>query len=48
MRGGGGKNPKSLYWNNEVKAAVGRKEATWKEVLATSNEEAKERCIEAC
>ena len=25
-----GKNPTSVWWNNEVKAAVRRKEATWK------------------
>ena len=37
----GGKNPKSVWWNNEVKAAVRRKEAAWK-VLAASDEEAKE------
>ena len=32
-----GKNKKSVWWNDEVKAAVRRKE-----VLAASNEEAKE------
>ena len=37
----GRKNPKSLWWNDKVKAAVRRKE-----VLAASNEEAKERCME--
>ena len=37
----GGKNPKSLWWNDEIKAAVRRKEAAWKEVLAASNEEIK-------
>ena len=31
----GGKNPKSVWWNDEIKAAVRRKEA-----LAASNEEA--------
>ena len=41
------KNPKSVLWNNEVKAAVRRKEAPWKELLATSNEEVKGRCMEA-
>ena len=35
-----GKNLKSVWWNDEVKAAVRRKEAAWKEVLAASNEEA--------
>ena len=38
----GGKNSKSMWWNNEVKA-VGRR----KEVLAACNEKAKERCMEA-
>ena len=42
----GGKNLKSVWWNNEVKAAVNRKEAAWK-VLAVSNEEAKKRCMGA-
>ena len=37
-----GKNPKNEWWNNEVKAVVRRKETAWKEVLATSDEEAKE------
>ena len=31
-----------MWWNNEVKAAVRRKE-----VLAASDEEAKEKCMEA-
>ena len=38
----GGKNPKTVWWNDEIKATVRRKE-----VLATSNEDAKERCMEA-
>ena len=37
-----------MWWNNEVQATFKRKEAAWKEVLAASNEEAKERCMEAC
>ena len=36
-----------MWWNDEIKAAVRRKEAAWKEVLAASDEEAKERCMEA-
>ena len=43
----GGKNPKNVWWNNEVKGAVRRMEATWKEVLAACDEEAKERFMEA-
>ena len=34
----GGKNPKSVWWNDEIKASVKRKEAAWKEVLAASDE----------
>ena len=37
----GGKNPKSVWYNDEVKAAVRRKE-----VLPASDEEVKERCME--
>ena len=37
----GGKNPKSVWWNDEIKAAVERKEAAWKEVLGASDEESK-------
>ena len=37
----GGKNPKSVQWNDEVKAAVWRKV-----VLAANDEEVKERCTE--
>ena len=29
----GRKNPKRLWWNDEVKAAVTRKEAVWKYML---------------
>ena len=36
-----------MWWNDEVKAAaVRRKEADWKEVMATSDGEVKERCME--
>ena len=38
----GGKNPKSVWWNDEIKAAVRRKE-----VLGASYEETKERYMEA-
>ena len=41
----GGKNPKNVWWNDEVKAAVNRKEVAWKEVLIASNEDTKERCM---
>ena len=41
-----GKNPKSVWWNDEIKAAVRRKEDAWKRVLAASDEENKERCME--
>ena len=36
-----------MWWGDEIKAAVRRKEAAWKGVLAASNEETKERCMEA-
>ena len=42
----GRKNQKSVWWNDEVQTAVRRKEAAWKEVLAASDEKAKERCRE--
>ena len=42
----GGKNLKSVWWNDEAKSAVRRKEGAWK-VLAASDEDAKERCMEA-
>ena len=42
----GEKNPKSVWWNDEIKAAVRRKKTVWREVLAASDEEAKERCME--
>ena len=43
----GGKNPKSVWWNNEIKTAFRRKEAAWERVLAASDEETKERCMKA-
>ena len=42
-----GKYPKSLWWNDEVKAVVRRNEVARKEKLAASDEEAKESCMEA-
>ena len=41
----GGKNPKCVWLNDEVKAAVKKKEAAWK-VLGARDEGAKERCLE--
>ena len=43
----GEKNLKSVRWNDNIKAAVKRKEAGWKRLLAASNEETKGRCMEA-
>ena len=42
----GENNPKSVWWNDEVKAVERRKKAVWKEVLGVRDEEAKERCME--
>ena len=41
------KNPKRVWRNDEVKAAVRRMEAAWKKMLASSDEETKERCMGA-
>ena len=35
----GGKNPKSVWWSDEIKATVMRKEDAWKGVLAASDED---------
>ena len=35
-----------MWWNDQVKATVKRKEDAWKEVLGTGDEDAKERCSE--
>ena len=43
----GRKNPKIVWSNDEIEFAFRRKEAAWKEVLAASGEEAKERCMGA-
>ena len=42
----GGKNLKSVWWDDKVKYAVRRKEYAWKK-LAVSDVEAKERYMEA-
>ena len=42
-----GKNPRSVWWKDEMKAAVRRNEAVWKGVLVASDEETKERCMKA-
>ena len=34
----GGKNPKCVWWNDEVKAAVRRKETAWEKVLGVIDE----------
>ena len=44
----GGKEPKDCVVNDEVKAADRRKKAAWNKGLAATDEEAKERCMEAC
>ena len=36
-----------VWWNNKVKTGIRRKEAAWKGLLAASDEETKERSIEA-
>ena len=36
-----------MWCNNEIKAAVRTKEVAWEEMLAASDEEARERCMEA-
>ena len=43
----GGGDAKSVWWNDEIKTAVRRKEATWNGVLAAGDEEAKKRCMDA-
>ena len=41
-----GGEPKIVCWNDQVKAAVKRKEDTWKEVLGVRDEDAREMCLE--
>ena len=43
VRGG---NPKSVWWNDQVKAAVKRKEDALKKVLGARDEDAREMCLE--
>ena len=35
----GGNSPKRVWWNDEVKAAIKRKEAAWKEVLGARDDD---------
>ena len=39
----GEKNPKRVWWNDEIKAMVRRKETAWKEVLVLSDRGAKRK-----
>ena len=43
----GGNNPKSVWWNDVIKAMIKRKEAAWNEVLRARDEVAKEKSMEA-
>ena len=42
---GGGK-PKSMWWNDQVKGMVKRKEDVWREVLEARDEDAREMYLE--
>ena len=42
-----GKEPKNVWWNDVLTAAVERKKVAWKEVLGSRDEVAKEKCMEA-
>ena len=43
----GRKNPKSVWWNEVLKAVINRKEDAWKQMFGARDEAAKERCMEA-
>ena len=45
MRVEGG-NTKTVWWNDQVKGAIKRKEDAWEEVLGARDEVAKERSLE--
>ena len=42
----GGGNPKSVWWNDQVKAAVKKNEAAWKKALGTRDKDTRERGLE--
>ena len=35
-----------MWWNDQIKAAVKRREDAWKEVLGSRDKDAGERCLE--
>ena len=39
----GGKNPKNMWWKDEVNVAVKRRENAWKQVMGARDEGAKEK-----
>ena len=41
----GGGNPKSMWWNDQTKAAIKRKKDAWKEVLGARGKDAKDICF---
>ena len=42
----GGGNPKCVWWNEQVKAEIKRKEDAWKVVLGARDEDVRENCLE--